>query len=728
MPGLINECENLRLAQHTELLGSRDLYWNDKLGRLHLNTMFSVLSIIVFFLTAQRFFLIVDASQNVWSAWSSWSTCSAYDNARHTRFRKCLDEKGQILTQCSGLSKRTRQCQSCSSSLLSQNGERRSDSNVTSSGIYATKTAWCVSQLSDKNRYVEISFKNFVQLTGIGLQGDGNSYVKKYKIKYSYDGEIWYSYSDDEFLGNVETSRVFKNTFKSRLVTRSIRVYPTSYTARACFKVELYGCEYNCGGIISHSAPLIQAPSASERIEELNCMWRIESKDATKLQLKFLCFELFCKNGMLELYDGTQTPNNVENLEEGFCGASGDVSSQIFEGRSLWMHYNTNATTSDIGFNIQVNSYVVKTLNATSGQVTVPNTGYSNIYRYVWIITAPRDNDTIELTLDYFLSNNTRTFAAKCVADAIVINHGNKVVKKYCDTKHRKVFTSTNGFMKIKYKSKTDNPNWRIKFSYKILGYPNTTTIYTSPQSRDRVFTAHNQPERGTKQIPSNNVNDTILEATQKKDVSGSPSKVPVIVSSVLAVVIAIVCLIALVHYLKRRNEYLKKHPYDCSNRPMSHFGDQDTTPFINTNLLMWHDSKDSEKSKNSEKSKKSLPVVEVTLRENEPQRLSIIPPEMLKSANSEVSFGANENEETGTLKVSDNFTEECMKLLDNNLVSALEDNNDEYNPGETDLFPGKLKEVERYGSLPEADRRSPEVDDSQDSLPEAQLPQADKL
>ena len=683
--------------------------------------MFSVLSIVVFFLTTQQ--SVIDASENVWSGWSSWSACNVYDIARQTRFRKCLDKNSKISSRCSGLSKRIRQCQSCSYTLLNQKEESASSvANITSSGIHATKTAWCVSQPSDGSKYVEISFKNFVQFTGIGMQGDANGYVKKYKIKYSYDREIWFSYSDDELVGNVDATRLVRNIFKSRLVAHHIRVYPTSYTARACFKVQLYGCEYNCGGLITQDAPLIRPPSASEHVEELNCLWRIESKFATKLQLKFPYFKLFCKSGMLDLYDGTRSPNNDENLVEGYCGHSGKVASQIFEGGSLWLHYHTNATTSDIGFNIQVNSFVVKSLNETSWQVVLPNTGYSNIYRYSWIITAPRDNDTIQLTLDYFLSNNTRKVGAKCVADVIIIHHGSQgepLVQKYCDAKQRKVFTSTNGFLKIKYKSRTSNPNWRIKFSYEILGYPKTTTVRATLQDKD-VFTV--DPERSTQHIPSNN---TKVEASQKKHVpeSGS-SKVPIIISSVLAVLIATVCLVALVHYLKKRNKYLRKHPYDCSNRPMSHFGDQDATPFINTNLLMWNDSKDSknfEKPKNFEKSKKSLPVIEVTLSENEAQRLSIIPPEMLKSS-SEVSMGGPGNEDTGTLKVSDNFTEECMKLLNNNLSSASEDNNDEYNPAE--------KDVERYGSLPEADRRSPEVDDGRNSLPEAEgpSPETDKL
>ena len=699
--------------------------------------MWSLLLFLIFSLTTQRHSSVVDASVNSWSTWTTWSPCGAYDNARQTRLRRCLDENRKVLTptQCSGLSKRTRQCQNCSHTLLNGDGVSASTvRDIKLSGIRATKNVWCMSRLSGGSKYVEISFKNFVQFTGIGTQGHSNGYVKQYKIKYSYDGKIWFSFSNDEFAGSVEKNRVFKNTFKSRLVARSIRVYPTSFTVGACFKVELYGCDYNCGGLITRGASLIRPPNANKQIEELNCLWRIEPKDVTKLQLKFPYFHLFCKNGMVELFDGLQSPDNEENLLEGFCGESertGKISPQLFERRSLWMHYNTNTTRSDIGFNIQVNTFVVKTLNTTtSGQIIVPDTGYSNVYRYSWIIKAPRNNDTILVTLDSFLSNNTRTFAGKCVADAIIINHGNIVVEKYCETKQRKIFTSSTGYMKIKYKSRTDNPYWSINFSYKILGYPEDYTMHTNPQSRE-VFTAGNEPE-GSTNTPSNRNNYTNVEAAHKKHVPENSSTLPIILSSVLALLLAAICLIALVHYRKRRNEYLRKHPYDCSNRPMSHFGDQDATPFINTNLLMWNDSKDSEKSKNSEKpktsekSKKCLPLVEVTPRESEPQRLSIIPPEMLRSS-SEASCELLGSEDTGTLKVSDNFTEECMKLLSNNLTSALEDNNDEHNPGEEmDLLPGKLKKDERYGSLPEADRRSPDVDDGQDSLPEAEGPSPD--
>ena len=687
--------------------------------------MSSLLPFVVFLLTIQWYSSVVDASVNAWSTWTPWSSCGAHDYGRQTRFRNCQNANGKISTssQCSGLSKRTRQCQNCSYSLF--NGESKSLSTVRDiklSGIIeTTKTVWCLSRSAQRSQYIEISFQNFVQLTGIGTRGNGNGHVKKYKIEYSYNGKIWFFFSNDEFAGNVDNSRLFKNTFKSRLVARSIRVYPTSFTAGACFKLQLYGCEYNCGGLITHSALVIRPPSANKRIEEIDCLWRIDSQDATKLQLKFPYFNLLCKNGLLGLYDGSKSPNSEENLSEAFCGKSGEISAQFFESRALWMHYNTNATRSDIGFNIQVNTFVLKTMNTTSGKIIVPKVGHSSIYRYSWIITAPRKNDTIQVTLDYFLSNNTRTFGTKCVADVIAINHGNGVVERYCETKQRRIFTSTTGYMKIKYKSRTDSPNWSIKFSYQILGYPET--VYTNEEHRD-VFTLRSQPEDSTS-IPLDQKNDTNVEATQKKQFAESSSKLPVILSTVLAVLIAIVCVIALVHYLKRRNEYLRKHPYDCSNRPMSHFGDQDATPFINTNLLMWNDAKDSEKSKNFEKSKKSLPQVEVAIRrESEPQRLSIIPAEMLKSG-SEVSFGLPENEGTGTLKVSDNFTEECMKLL-----TGLEGNNDEYSPGEEmDLLPDDLK-GERYGSLPEADRRSPEVDDGQDSLPEAegQSPETDKL
>ena len=711
-------------------------YYKKNFEVVHLKkTMFSVLSIVLF-LSTQHFLTVVESSENVWSSWSSWSACNAHDIARHTRFRKCLDGKGKTLnpTECVGLAKRTRQCKSCSYPLFNQNGQPQTmsksrDVNLAFSGIDATNTSWCLSQMSHEDKYIEISFQNFVQLTGIETRGDSDGYVKKYKIKYSYDGQTWHSHSENEFSGNTDATQIFRNKFQYRLVTRHIRVYPTSYTARACFKVKLYGCEYNCGGLITHDASVIEPPTASRQIEELNCLWRIESESASKLRLTFSYLKLQCEGGVLDVYDGTKphTLDNTENVLEGFCGNSEKGFTQTFEKRALWMYHHTNKTDSNIGFNIQVNSIVLKTLNATSGEIVLPHRAdYSHIYRYNWIITAPKDNDTIEMRLDYFHTNNTRTFGNKCIADVIVINHGNEkpLIEKYCDTKQPKVFTSYNGYMKIKYKSKTDNPKWRVKFSYQILGYPekHTTTKNTGSTS---TMTGYNHPKWAT--IPSSKVNDTA--ATQKKTIPESSSKVPIIVSSVVACLIAVVCVIALIHYLRRRKEYLKKHPYDCSNRPMSHFGDQDATPFINTNLLMWNDSKNSvksEKPKNFEKSKKSLPVVEVSLRENEPERLSIIPAEVLKSS-SQVSVGVPGNEETGTLKVSDNFTEECMTLLSNNLSSTLEGDNDKYNPED---MPEKCNEDKRYGSLPEADRRSPEVDDGQGSLPEAegQSPETDKL
>ena len=678
--------------------------------------------IALFFLTTQHFAF----SQNVWSSWSAWSTCSD-ENTRHTRFRTCLDaQNGKTLKpeQCPGLSKRTRQCKRCSFSLLNQNVR-----DIRYSGIHTTKTsALCVSRLSHENKhaeiFVEVTMKNFVQLTRVETRGHSDGYVERFRIKYSYDGDVWFYLN--EFPGNTDALHVQNNTLDSSIVVRHIRIYPTGYSAQACFKVQLYGCPYNCGGMIAQDAPLVTPPIPKQHIEELNCLWRIESRYARKLQLKFSHFKLLCKNGLLEVYDGRLTPNSEENLEEAFCGHSSEVTTHILEGGTMWMHYYSNATTSDIEFKIHVNAFVVRTLNATSAQIVQPKIGYSSIYRYSWVITAPQNNDTIELVLDYFLSNNTKIFGTKCVADVIIIHYGNEegtLIERYCKNE-RKVIRSTNGFLKIKYKSKTKNPKWKIKFSYEILGYPNPTTTIQQTHGYGN-FTKRNEP--GTIESPSSSANDTKSVAAQEKQQEDSSSKVPIIVSSALAALIAIVSIVALIHYIKRRNSHMRKH--DSSNRPISHFGEQDATPFMNSNLFMWNDSKNSENSekpKNSEKSRKSLPFVKVEIRENEPQRLSIIPSEMLKSS-SAVSVGIPGNDEPGTLKVSDNFTEECMRLLNNNLSSA----SDGEDLGE-DFSEEKFEKVGTYGSLPEADRttQGTEKNSLEDSLPEAEIqsPETDRL
>lgn len=655
-----------------------------------------LLTIVVFLLSMH-----VSYGATVWSEWSEWSACGLYDLARHTRVRKCLDSRDGRelkLSQCFGLPKRTRQCQSCSFAL----SRHVNLSSLGTDAMPINKT-WCI-EAGSRINYVQISFRNFVQLTAVSIKGQHNSHVSVYKLSYSYDGKTWFSYINDALLGNVKN--VAKIAFKPRLVTRYIRLYLKRTTARTCFQAQVFGCTYNCGGLIKHDVAVIQSPIASEQTEELNCLWKIDSVHASKLHVKFSHFKLPCNNGILDIYNGVQPYNsdNIDNLLEGYCGHGVKIPPNVFQGRSLWMHYHTNSTSSDIDFSIQLNSIVIKTLNATSGTIKLPsNTDYSNIYRYSWIITAPKDNDIIQLTLDYFHTNNTRIAAAKCVADAIIIHYSNekgRLVEKYCHNKPQE-FNSNTGFMKIKYKSRLVHPKWRIKFSYKIVGYRETPLIVPT-RSRDK-----NESLVEASTIETE-VNDTDTEATQKNNTKASASKLPIIVSAVVAVLFAVVCLVALFHYMRRRRKFLK-HPYDCSNRPMSHFGEQDGTPFINSNLLMWNDAE--KKSRNNDKIKKYLPVVEVTLRENEPLRLSVIPPEVLKS-NSEISTGIPSEEDT--LKVSDNFTEECMKLLNNNL--AINGNNHESNPDEM-ILPVNM---ERYGSLPEADRRSR---DGNDSLPEAETP-----
>lgn len=652
-----------------------------------LNTLreMSSCAVLLFIFTTATVLSCVDSF--VWSNWNTWSACGVYDYARQTKYRKCLDKEGKDLneTQCTGISKRTRQCEKCSHSLLNGNFL---DFKITSSRKKTlVQQMFCLT----KDEHVQISFKNFVRLTGLFLKQNGG-FDGKYELKYSYDEKKWFDYisKDNEIYMNA-----VKKSFLSPIVTRSIRVYTT---ARACFNIDLYGCGYNCGGLFKNDAVKIQSPKASASEEELQCLWRIESELAIKQQFKFPYFKIHCKNSMLEFYDGALpfTPKNDVNLVEAFCGHSGEVSSQTYDGGAIWMYYYSNSTDNTVGFQLEVNSIAVEKKNKTSGSVVFPPSGYSNVFRYSWIITAPRDNDTIIMTLKYFQSNNSLMITGNCYGDHVIIRNGDgddAIVGEFCNVKTKnKVYTSTKGLMKIKFKSKSRNPKWRIAFSYQVKGYPlNKINVNTATPTQKGTMDFSQKHEMSGKPTPLKN--ETILQESLRKQVADTSNHLPIIVSSVV-VVIAILCIIALVYYFRRRKECQRKHPYDCSNRPISHFGAHDATPFINSNLLMWNDSK------NIDKYKKYRPVVEVKLSESEPQRWSIISQDMLKSE-SKVSIQSCGNEKCATLVVSDNFTEECMTLLNNNLISTIKDFNEEI---ETEIdYPSNNSNA----SLPEADRQT---------------------
>lgn len=692
-----------------------------------------------------------------WSTWGTWSACNTLDIGRQTRLRKCVDSKGRTTSGCVGLARRTRQCESCAYPLLNPRRKPNSplgspsDATVSSPTFRqtASKTAWCSStSFSSGAEYLEIAFKNFVRFTAIGTRGykdnrGQSGFIKEFKIMFSYDGVQWFPYTNRlgavVFKRNVDSVELYQNKLESALVARYIRVYPTSYHSRPCLDVELYGCEYNCGGLITDDAAHIKAPSAAEMIEEPNCMWRIESQvAATKLELKFPYFKLLCRDGVVEILHGGSPFLDAETIEE-LCGESRTISPFDATGGELWVRYHSNATTNDVGFELQTNTFAIRKLNSSSGEIRVPETegSYAHIYRYLWLISNPQPNVTIQVTIHHFTSDNKHIVGGKCVGDLLAIHDsetGASLLGRYCDDNLPQIVNSTRGHLRLKFRTKSYKPNWKLRFSYKILGASSNTGSYTTVTTSTKPgSTKGSLRARDTEESPTSRLNDTnpIVEATQlDNETETSTSNVPVIISSVLAVVIGIVFLVALVHYLRRRKEFQKKHPYDCSNRPMSHFGDEDSTPFLNTNVLMWSDSNSRSSDKENKPKKNALPIVTVALREDGPQRLSIIPPEMLRS-NSEKSLEVKDEDRSSSLAVSDAFTEECMQLLNNNLYSVLHGQSPEKVDSEMDTQQKaeRLHEDEACPETtsPELKSTSPEVETTSPEVEESS-PETDEL
>ena len=75
-----------------------------------------------------------------------------------------------------------------------------------------------------------------------------NCYVDKYKLRYSYSGEVWRTYLDangaeKEFRGSRGYRDVSHNILDPPMNARHVQLAPIDYTNNVCFRFELYGCE-----------------------------------------------------------------------------------------------------------------------------------------------------------------------------------------------------------------------------------------------------------------------------------------------------------------------------------------------------------------------------------------------------------------------------------------------------------------------------------------------------
>ena len=112
--------------------------------------------------------------------------------------------------------------------------------------------------------YYQVDLLRTVSLSGVGTQGRGdkNQWVTSYKVAYTEDrdGVVGWKYVqirdkqnaavwiDHLLLGNVDSNTVVKNTFRSPVVARHVRVYPMSAQSITALRLELYGGDVGrCG-------------------------------------------------------------------------------------------------------------------------------------------------------------------------------------------------------------------------------------------------------------------------------------------------------------------------------------------------------------------------------------------------------------------------------------------------------------------------------------------------
>ncbi|XP_065065364.1 uncharacterized protein LOC135691427 isoform X2 [Rhopilema esculentum] len=106
--------------------------------------------------------------------------------------------------------------------------------------------AWCAAG-SGKGSWLQVDLGKNRTIGYIATQGRDKYYekVREYKIAVSFDGKNFQDYKEDGkvrvFDGNCDHFTPVMNRFRSPILTRFVRIYPTKFNF-ACLRMELYGC------------------------------------------------------------------------------------------------------------------------------------------------------------------------------------------------------------------------------------------------------------------------------------------------------------------------------------------------------------------------------------------------------------------------------------------------------------------------------------------------------
>ena len=109
-------------------------------------------------------------------------------------------------------------------------------------------------------------------LTGIATQGhhSSNECVSKYRLDYSVDGAVWFTYTQSfgnqgntivELPANTDCSSVFKNKFLYEVNARFLKIVVKDWHSAICLRVQVFGYKGKLSVILRYVAADYSATS-----------------------------------------------------------------------------------------------------------------------------------------------------------------------------------------------------------------------------------------------------------------------------------------------------------------------------------------------------------------------------------------------------------------------------------------------------------------------------------
>jgi len=463
-----------------------------------------------------------------WSTWESWTKCSLNSvnnsnffpefNGFEVRSRKRVCDSPAPVQggkPCFGSAFRYKQC-GCTNPLGMQSGRIQNyqlysnsrifeDFNV-SKARFGNQAAWCSDdQLSPfLNIFYQIDLVNFTTVASIATAGIREGRVSRFRLYHSLNGKKWTQYSgkrqvSTELIGNILPNRVKVNTFDDPLIARFLKIVPLHSYNKVCMKFEVYGCVFTCGKEMTTGTGEIIGRSAETH--DQNCLWKIDVKNTTKINLDFVIFDVPCSNGFLEIRDGTQSYSQ-SNMIKRYCGDDLALGLLKVPSNALWLNFVSNSSSEEIGFRVRYISECSENLKMNQNEILKihsPNypLDYFDNNDCVWNVSS--DSNKIFVLFKAFDIEPSKTInSQECLNDFVLLeridgkgkSHGGQ---RYCNSRKPPTHPTPIVFetKKLSIRFKSDDVITGKGFLIELTSYDPSKGIPTTKPSNGAMTTKH---------------------------------------------------------------------------------------------------------------------------------------------------------------------------------------------------------------------------------------------